>query len=108
MAWDVIFYAAANGSVPADDFLRGCPKKVRARLIATLDAVAEAPPPRFSGGGQWEAMHGDMGGYYEVRAQGPGREQFRLFCILRKPWSCAVEACHDLRLPSSPACGSRG
>lgn len=30
----------------------------------------------------WEAMHGDMGGYYEVRVQGPGREQFRLFCIL--------------------------
>lgn len=27
-------------------------------------------------------MHGEMGGYYEVRAQGPGREQFRLFCIL--------------------------
>ena len=23
-----------------------------------------------------------MRGYYEVRAQGPGREQFRLFCIL--------------------------
>ncbi len=23
-----------------------------------------------------------MGGYYEVRAQGPRREQFRLFCIL--------------------------
>jgi hypothetical protein len=27
-------------------------------------------------------MHGDMGGYYEVRSQGPKREQFRLFCIL--------------------------
>ena len=23
-----------------------------------------------------------MGGYYEGRLQGPGREQFRLFCIL--------------------------
>lgn len=51
-------------------------------MLATLDAVAEAPPPRFSGGGKWEAMHGDMNGYYEVRAQGPKREQFRLFCIL--------------------------
>jgi hypothetical protein len=47
-----------------------------------LDAVAEAPPPKFSGGGHWEAMHGGMGGYFEVRAQGPKREQFRLFCIL--------------------------
>jgi hypothetical protein len=27
-------------------------------------------------------MHGDMNGYFEVRAQGPKREQFRLFCIL--------------------------
>lgn len=82
MAWDIVFFEAADGSVPADEFLRACPKKVRARLLATLDAVAEAPPPRFSGGGRWEAMHGAMGGYYEVRAQGPGREQFRLFCVL--------------------------
>lgn len=50
--------------------------------MAVLDAVAEAPPPQFSGGGQWEAMHGDMGGYFEVRSQGAKREQFRLFCIL--------------------------
>lgn len=56
--------------------------KVEANLIAVLDAVAEAPPPQFSGGGKWEAMHGTMGGYYEVRATGPNREQFRLFCIL--------------------------
>lgn len=27
-------------------------------------------------------MHGDMAGYYEVRATGTGREQFRLFCLL--------------------------
>jgi hypothetical protein len=71
-----------EGSVPADEFLRSCPVKVRARLLATLDAVAEAPPPAFSGGGQWGAMHGEMAGYYEVRAGGPNREQFRLFCLL--------------------------
>lgn len=47
-----------------------------------LDAVAAAPPPAFSGGRKWEAMHGDMGGYYEMRVTGPGREQFRLFCLL--------------------------
>jgi hypothetical protein len=27
-------------------------------------------------------MKGDMAGYYEVRVTGPGREQFRLFCVL--------------------------
>ncbi len=47
-----------------------------------LDAVAAAPPPQFSGGGKWEAMHGDMTGYYEIRLTGPSREQFRLFCLL--------------------------
>jgi hypothetical protein len=68
--------------VPAVDFVDGCPTKVAANLFAVLDAVAEAPPPQYSGGGKWEAMHGTMGGYYEVRASGPRREQFRLFCLL--------------------------
>ena len=27
-------------------------------------------------------MHGVMGGWYEIRLTGPGREQFRLFCLL--------------------------
>ncbi len=82
MAWDVIFYATAEGSVPGADFLDGCPAKIRGTILAVLDAVATAPPPAFSGGGKWEAMHGDMGGYYEIRVTGPGREQFRLFCVL--------------------------
>jgi hypothetical protein len=82
VAWDVIYYAAADGTVPAIQFLEGCPTKVAANLLAVLNAVAEAPPPQYSGGGKWEAMHGAMGGYYEVRATGPGREQFRLFCLL--------------------------
>lgn len=82
MTWDVIFYATADGSVPGADFLDGCPAKVRGTILAVLDAVAAAPPPAFSGGGKWEAMHGGMGGYYEIRVTGPAREQFRLFCIL--------------------------
>lgn len=47
-----------------------------------LDAVAGAPPPQFSGGGKWEAMHGTMTGWHEIRITGPGREQFRLFCLV--------------------------
>jgi hypothetical protein len=27
-------------------------------------------------------MHGAMGGWFEIRLTGPGREQFRLFCLL--------------------------
>jgi hypothetical protein len=49
-----------------------------------LKAVAEAPPPQFSGGGMWEAMHGEMTGYYEVRVDGPGRRHYRLFCLLER------------------------
>lgn len=82
MTWDIVFYCAADGSVPTDIFLDDCPPKVRVQLLAVLDAVSEAPPPKFSGGGRWEVMHGEMGGYYEIRSQGPKREQFRLFCIL--------------------------
>ena len=74
-------------TVPAREFLVACPESVRAKLIAALQAVAEAPPPAFSGGGYWEAMHGDMSGYYEVRADGPRRKHFRLFCVLERSGS---------------------
>lgn len=47
-----------------------------------LVAVATAPPKRFAGGGYWEAMKGDMTGWYEVRVDGPGRHHYRLFCLL--------------------------
>ena len=70
-------------AVPAQDFLDGLPTKVLAEMVAVLDAVAEAPPPAFSGGGKWEAMHGDMSGLYEVRVQGGGMNH-RLFCILER------------------------
>jgi hypothetical protein len=82
MAWDIVFFMTLQESVPGADFLDSCPPKVRGTILAVLDAVAAAPPPSFSGGGKWEAMHGDMSGYYEIRVTGPGREQFRLFCLL--------------------------
>jgi len=81
-AWAVVYYDPLD---PADSpvaFLDNCPAKVDAGMTAVLGAIAAAPPPQFSGGGYWEAMHGKMTGYFEVRKQGPNREQFRLFCIL--------------------------
>lgn len=80
--WAVIYYRAADGTVPATRFLDECPGKIDAEFVAVLDAVAAAPPPKFSGGGKWEAMHASMGGWYEIRLTGPSREQFRLFCML--------------------------
>lgn len=80
--WDVIYYAKGDQTVPAATFLDGCPGKLDSTFTAVLDAVAAGPPPSFSGGGKWEAMHGDMSGWYEIRLTGPNREQFRLFCLL--------------------------
>lgn len=80
--WAIVYYKAPDGSTPALKFLDGCPGKIDAEFAAVLDAVAAAPPPQFSGGGKWEAMHGNMGGWHEIRLTGPSREQFRLFCLL--------------------------
>ena len=33
-----------------------------------------------------------MGGWYEVRATGPGREQFRLFCLLENGTDAELSA----------------
>lgn len=71
----------ASAAVPAIGFLGSLPTKTAAEFHAILRAVAEAPPPAFSGGGKWEAMHGDMAGIYEVRVTSRGTNH-RLFCIL--------------------------
>lgn len=69
-------------SIPGRDFLESCPTSVRATIRAVLVAVATSPPKRFSGGGYWEAMKGDMTGWFEVRVNGPQRHHYRLFCRL--------------------------
>jgi hypothetical protein len=56
-------------TVPARDFIDRCPSSVAAKLVAVVKAVADAPPPAFSGGGKWEAMHGDMNGFYGARGR---------------------------------------
>lgn len=81
--WAVHYYRDPDtGELPADAFLDEVPDTVEEKLLATLEAVRKAPPPSFSGGGRWEAMHGSMNGYYEVRADGPKRTHYRLFCLL--------------------------
>ncbi len=82
MVWGIVYYAAEGGKVPAENFLDSAPTKVEARFYSVLEAVRDAPPPSFGGGGYWEAMHGEMSGFYEIRLTGPGRQQYRLFCIL--------------------------
>lgn len=69
-------------TAPGRDALNSYPPKVRAVMRASLVAVAAAPPKRFAGGGYWEAMKGDMTGWFELRVDGPGRHHYRLFCLL--------------------------
>lgn len=88
--WKIHFYRRHQSddqarTTPAIEFLNTCPPGVRAEIEAVLTAVAAAPPPTFSGGGMWKAMHGDMAGFYEVRIMGPGRQLYRLFCVLERP-----------------------
>jgi hypothetical protein len=87
-AWRVHFFQRHRSddpteTVPITEFLDGLPPKVAAEIHAVLDAVAAAPPSSFSGGGKWEAMHGDMAGFYEVRVQHGGLNH-RVFCVLER------------------------
>src|ERR1039458_5795634 len=87
-AHDVVYFQRHQSddpgqAIPGRDFLRNvCPTKVRATMNAVLTAVAAAPPKRYAGGGYWEAMKGDMTGWFEVRVNGPQRRHFRLYCRL--------------------------
>lgn len=86
-----------RGAAPGREFLAACPPGVRAKFMATLVAVATAPPHKFAGGGMWEAMHGEMSGWFEVRRDGRQRHHYRLFCLIdldaagaKKPWLVVV------------------
>jgi hypothetical protein len=88
-AWDIKVFQRhrdddPSESCPAEQFFAACPTSVAADLIAIIDAVAASPPPQFTGGGMWEAMHGRMRGFYEARTRGPDRRLYRLFCMLER------------------------
>jgi hypothetical protein len=88
-AWEIVVFQRhrdddPNETCPTEEFFDLCPRSVVDDLTGIVDAVAESPPPRFTGGGMWEAMHGQMRGFYEVRTRGPDRRLYRLFCILER------------------------
>ena len=86
-AHEVVFFRRHADDDPSErtpgrGFLNACPAKVRVTMRVVLAQVAAAPPKRFAGGGYWEAMKGDMTGWFEVRVDGPSRHHYRLFCRL--------------------------
>jgi hypothetical protein len=87
--WSIRYYKRhktddPKESTPAREFLASCPVAVRADIVAVIKSVAEGPPLQFSGGGMWKAMHGAMGGFFEVRIMGPGKTLYRVFCLLER------------------------
>ncbi len=58
--------------------LSNSPNPLQIRFFAIVDAVAEQWP-RFQAGGYWEAMHGKMAGFYEIRIRNRGLNH-RFFC----------------------------
>lgn len=90
--WAILYFKRHRSDDPAEtrpgrDYLNGLPPQIRAQLVAVIKAVADAPPPAHSGGGKWEAMKGDMAGYYQVKADGfqSGRRlHCRVFCFLER------------------------
>ena len=86
-AHDVVFFQYHRDDdpdrpIPGREALNSYPTKVRATMRAVLAEVAASPPKRFAGGGYWEAMKGDMTGWFEVRVDDPRRHHYRLFCRL--------------------------
>jgi hypothetical protein len=67
--------------MPGREYINSLPTSVRAKVRTVLVEVAAAPPKRFAGGGYWEAMHGQMTGWYEVRCD-QGKMHYRVFCRL--------------------------
>jgi hypothetical protein len=80
---EIVYFAGPmNGNLTTPrDFFNALPVKVQAKLTSILVAVATAPPGRFAGGGYWEAMHGQMRGFYEIRADFQ-KMHYRLICLL--------------------------
>ncbi|MFD4431328.1 hypothetical protein [Nocardia sp. NPDC058497] len=80
-AHEIVYFRTAEGKLPGRDYIEALPAKARAKAKAALIAVAAAPPKRFSGGGYWEAMHGEMTGWFEIRCDSRPLH-YRIFCRL--------------------------
>jgi hypothetical protein len=88
LPWNVVFFRRHREddparAIPGLEFLLQCPPGVQQDLFAILKAVAEAPPPKWQNAQVWQAMHGDMAGYFEARKKGE-KLLYRVFCLLER------------------------
>ena len=79
----IVYFVDEDQAIPGKIFLDLLPPKIAAKFDVILDAVAKAPPKKFSGGGYWEKMKAPLSGLYEVRIDdGKAKKHHRLFCTL--------------------------
>ena len=60
----------------------------RAKFSAIVTAVCNAPTGSFSGGGYWQALHGELRGLFEIRFQGKSPWLYRFFCAVNSREAC--------------------
>ena len=82
--WEPLFFKRTEPTqtplVPALAWLQQVPDEVEAKTMATIDAVADGPPPLFRGSLRDVAMHREMTGWLEARTKHQKR-LYRLFCL---------------------------
>jgi Txe/YoeB family toxin of Txe-Axe toxin-antitoxin module len=79
----IVYFVDAKQEIPSKKFLDELSPKIAAKFDVILEAVAKAPPKRFSGGGYWEKMKAPLSDLYEVRIDdGKAKKHHRLFCAL--------------------------
>lgn len=71
-------------SICPEHVIKSMDDSTAAKLNAVLLAVAEGPPHKFRGGGYWEAMHGEMSGFHEIRILGKRNRLFRVICLSKR------------------------
>ena len=82
LPFEIAWLLNSQGEAEASLFLLSVEPKARADLVLTLEYVALAPPYKANRmAGRWEAMHGEMTGWFEARKQF-GNRLYRLYCFL--------------------------
>jgi hypothetical protein len=83
LEWKNVFYVTPQGRTPALDWLNGLPSERRRQLLGWAEAIRRwnPGPYAFPPGLQWQPMHDDAAGCFEIREQ-HDKVLYRLFCVV--------------------------